>query len=251
MEAIIAALALVVSTLIDLPNYISQNKKSKLGKSIYEFYNDLNLIIKQGYVILDKIEILANAKHPQVFQKDSIELYELVEHQTHLLEEAGGKLVHSFFWDNIEMRGEIENLLLKKTSNVQKVLSIYEPNFGSSIKSILWAKKNLLRTLGERLLVNINTFEFQKMQINEITNIKNESYLLARNNYYNNELIKSCHSLSLAEDLGIGVITINLNNLSQRTEYLSRERHRLKELENGCNKLAEMMRQHFEPHEII
>ena len=77
MEAIISALGVILSALMELPSRTvaaTDAKKASISKTLTQFVNVLDAVIARGYLILSKLESLATLKDGQEFKENTKEL---------------------------------------------------------------------------------------------------------------------------------------------------------------------------------
>ncbi|EKQ71168.1 hypothetical protein OsccyDRAFT_1497 [Leptolyngbyaceae cyanobacterium JSC-12] len=177
MEALISALGLVISTLMGLPALTvaaTDAKKARIGKALFRFVNVLDTIISRGNQILDKIEAVALASNDSDFQVAVEELRGLAERQIESLEGIQEELKEGLRWEGFDSDSEMSDLFEKPT-DVQKVLSVYEPDLGQSLSVVLGFKKNVLRNFARYFGRNLESLDRYNLA-NELPRCKQTGY---------------------------------------------------------------------------
>lgn len=248
MEALISALGLVISTLMGVPALTvaaTDAKKARIGKALFRFINALDTIISRGNRILDKIETIALASSDSDFQVAVEELRGLAEHQIESLEDIQEELRKGLKWEGVGLDLEM-SALLEKTTDVQKVLSIYEPDLGQSLNVVLGFKRYLLINFARYFAQNLESLDRDNLTIKEIIFIK-PNYLIVLDSLldrYPEEMVE-------AEAQGlIKTQTLNLSSTLEREDYLHKARKRLSELQCARQKLTELIKRYYEPHHL-
>ena len=180
--------------------------------------------------------------------RDSTQLKNLIRHQIEDLRTAGSTLQHGLMWSTVLF--DIPNFdqfdFLRKPTNVQKVLSIYEPDLGPALSFVIEWKSNILTGLAEKFARNIASLEGGKLIVRELV-------------YIDHDLLKRQHSkvhfletLEEAEKTGsVKFQELDLSIPAERRRYLSRARKRLQEIQAARDQLAKLIQEHYEPHHLI
>lgn len=249
MEALISALGLVISTLMGLPARAaahSDASKGRLGKVLFSIVSDLDAVITRGGSILDRLEELAVARDPSEFRKKARELRETVARQMRQLDDVGHQLSGYIGVEELEGTeyGWDAPSVKERGTDAQKVLSIYEPDLGASIRNIVGIKTTALWDYAAHFSRNVGAFDLGHMVVREITYIEpGIGFRLGR---------LDLEELKALEVKGkIKMRSVDLSMPEELYSYTSRARERLRELQLGRERLAHLIKQHFEPHHLI
>lgn len=237
---------------------LTDNRKSKVGKTLLNFANDLKIVIKQGEDILNQIEIVALAKSNTEIKESLEKLKEFIGFQLELLEDMGKQL-------DIGLYDKADGKLPRwgRSIDVQSIVNVYEPDMGHSVYKILHAKGIVLRNTYEVVLSALVKPYIENIKDVENTlNIKQVTYIDIRNisfditdswrldeypgEVFNKEKIEDYEKRGY-----IQTSNVNLNSNTEREKYLNKAHIRLNELESARQKLIELIKRYYEPHHLV
>lgn len=223
-------------------------KKVQIAKTLAELVNILDTVIARGYAILERLEILPSIEDESEYSRGIRELKALIHNQIDDLKAIGKTIQHNFLWSDTLMNIPNYDMFeyLHKPTKVQQVLSVYEPDLGSALYCVLEWKSNILTGLAENFEQNIDSNDKSNLRVKEIVSIDTE---LLKSQGAKIRFQKTLEEAK--KNNKIKFQDIHLSNPAERKKYLSRAKKRLKELENARKKLAKLIREHYEPHQII
>jgi hypothetical protein len=139
--------------------------------------------------------------------------------------------------------------LLRRPTDVQKVLSIYEPDLGQSINVLFGRKKNMLESFARFFNQNVDSLDQNNLKIKEFVFIQpdflqHEDLVDLCLIYYDEYIIK-------AESRGlVKTHIVDLRVTLERQNYLQKAQKRLDELQSARQRLTELIKRYYEPHHL-
>ena len=248
MDVIISALGLIVSELLKWPARavaVSDIQKARLAKTIFGFIEILDRLIVRGYEILEKLDMLPSIEQRAQFIQAETELIELVEQQLEDLRKSVRIIQYNYggFWPHVGL------------TDVRKVLTVYEPDLGDSLRGVIGPKSEVLTQLASIFSHSIEEFKRKSLIVREVEYVEYwdfPDYPFA--DLMTLQQLKEMFKEDLARAEKRGIIRYRRVNLSipqERREYLSRAAMRLKELEMARTRLADLLKEHFEPQYLL
>lgn len=251
MEVIISALALLISVLMGIPTRAkdaTDAKKARLGKKLTEITLKLDSILRRAHVIIDLIDQLPTASDQAMKRAILNRLLATIDEQIEDLSNIGKEIQSEFLWGfQYQEIPELDSFkILHSSTDVYKILSIYQPDLGDRLEYILEYKTNLLVGLSYVLKDEIIKIVQQSATIREIRKIDLGLISSQLGKYRFQEQLQE------AEDRGlIEFEEINILDQESVSQYLSRARQRLSEIQVARKNLNDFIREQFSPHELI
>jgi hypothetical protein len=248
MNAIISALSLFISTLFGIParaKAATDAKKAKLGKRLADITIVLDDVLRRADAILDFMQQLpmADSEERKSIGRD---LLAVVDKQIVDLKKIGSYFQHEFLWGfEYSSVPKLDSFsLLHDTTDVFKVISIYEPDLGKCLGNILEHKTNLLVELARVLSQELQrTQEFATLR--DIRWIDHQVIASQVNKFRFTKGVYEAESKGLVE-----FEEIDLTDQSSVQRYVDGARSRLNEIKGARSTLAALIRDQFDMHEI-